>query len=378
MDPQKQEHATRRIQTILNNPELTPEQLRVLRKLDEANAAEGLTLQSRESQLEALLHLAQFLRGKRFERVSVEDVRSFLASEADKGLSRSTLAFRSIIIRKLMKFLGRMDVYEAIKPLKADRKLPEVLTEEEVKRMIEVAKNDRDKALIHVMYESGCRLGELVGLRVRDVQFDQYGAKLLVRGKTGDRPVRLIHSAPTLQHWLEHHRFKDNPSAPLFYSNRGRPLTTPVIQWIVRTVAREAGIEKRVYPHLLRHSRFTHLSRQLTDTELMVLAGWKTRSMCDVYNHLSMRDVEDKLLKIHGVLPEERPQESPLAPRRCPRCQETNPATNRFCSKCGLALDAKVATRLEEETRKRDERLARVLEDPEVRALLIRKLAELD
>jgi len=129
---------------------------------------------------------------------------------------------------------------------------------------------------------------------------------------------------------------------------------------------------------LFRHSRFTHLSRQMTDTELMVLAGWRTRSMCDVYNHLSMRDVEEKLLRIHGVKPEKRPEESPLAPKSCPRCQTSNPFDASFCSRCGLALDVKVAVQLEEEARKRDERLARVLEDPEVRALLLRKLTELD
>jgi integrase len=319
-----------------------------------------------------------------FQDCNAEDIVRYVAQLADKGVSQSTRAFRIIVIRKLMKFLGKQDVYKAVKLPRVQRKLPEVLTEEEVRRMVEAAESDRDKALIQVLYESGCRLGELVGLRVRDVQFDQYGAKLLVRGKTGDRPIRLIHSVPALQHWLEHHKLKADPDAPLFYTTGGpknaigQPLSSQALQAILQRVARKAGIKKRVYCHLFRHSRFTHLSRQLTDTELMVLAGWKTRSMCDVYNHLSMRDVEDKLLKIHGVLPEERPQESPLAPRRCPRCRETNPATNRFCSRCGLALDAKVAMRLEEETRKRDEKLAKLLEDPEVRALLIRKLAELD
>jgi len=381
MDFHKQKHAAQRIQAILNSSELAPEQLAVLRKLDEASVAEGLALESRESQLEALLHFARFLRGKPFQQVSVEDVRGFLAFNANKGLSKSTRAFRTTIIRKLMKFLGKQDVYESIKPLKVGRRLPNVLTEEEVKQMVEAAESDRDKALIHVMYESGARIGEIIGLRVGDVQFDQYGAKLLVRGKTGDRPVRLIHSAPTLQHWLEHHRFQDDPSAPLFYSSRGaatgKPLTGVTIQWIIRTVAREAGIKKRVYPHLLRHSRFTHLSRKMTDTELMILAGWRTRSMCDVYNHLSMRDVEDKLLKIHGVKPEERPKESPLAPRTCPRCREANPATNRFCARCGAVLDLRTAVQLEEARREGDRIFDKLLEDPEVRALLARKIAEL-
>jgi len=380
VDERSNERAAAEIKRVLNHPSLSAEQLEVLRKFDEQNVAEGLSIRTREGQLEVLVKLGRFLR-KPFQQVSAEDVRSYLASEAEQGLSKSTRAIHTIIVKKLMKFLGKQDVYEAVKTPKVSRSLPDVLTEDEVKRMVEAAKDDRDKALIQVLYESGARLGEVIGLRVGDVQFDQFGAKLLVHGKTGDRPVRLIYSAPALRHWLEHHEFKDDPNAPLFYSRRGpdvgQPLSDESLRKVVREVAERAGVKKRVHCRLFRHSRFTHLSRQMTDTELMVLAGWRTRTMCDVYNHLSMRDVEDKLLRIHGVKPAEKPEESPLAPRRCPRCNETNPATNRFGARCGAVLDLRTAVQLEEARRKVDQVYDKLLEDPEVRALLARKIAEL-
>jgi integrase len=82
------------------------------------------------------------------------------------------------------------------------RKLPEeILTEAEVKRMIEVADHPRDKTLVFVLYESGCRIGELLSMKIKNVQFDKYGAQIIVSGKTGQRRIRLVSSAPFLVNW---------------------------------------------------------------------------------------------------------------------------------------------------------------------------------
>ena len=95
-------------------------------------------------------------------------------------------------------------------------KLPEeLLTEEDVLRIARAATNLRDRALVLMLYESGCRIGELVTLRMKNVQFDQYGAVLRVTGKTGDRRVRIISSVPALKEWLESYDRADDPEAPL-------------------------------------------------------------------------------------------------------------------------------------------------------------------
>jgi len=85
-------------------------------------------------------------------------------------------------------------------------KLPEeLLTEEEIKRMIEVANHPRDKAIIAVLYDTGTRIGEMGSLKIKHIVFDQYGAILTVNGKTGMRRVRIIFSVPYLASWLDIH-----------------------------------------------------------------------------------------------------------------------------------------------------------------------------
>jgi len=84
-------------------------------------------------------------------------------------------------------------------------KLPDDLpSADDVQKLIDTATNARDKALISVLYESGCRIGELLTLRVKNVEFDDYGAVLHVNGKTGPRRVRIIHSVLGLQTWCTH------------------------------------------------------------------------------------------------------------------------------------------------------------------------------
>jgi len=108
--------------------------------------------------------------------------------------------------------------YENIKSKKFNKKrLPtEMLTEEEVKTLVNFCDNVRDKALVYVLYESGCRIGELLTLKLKHVQFDNYGAVLMVNGKTGQRRVRIINSAPLLKGWINVHPFKADSEAPLW------------------------------------------------------------------------------------------------------------------------------------------------------------------
>ena len=82
--------------------------------------------------------------------------------------------------------------------------------------MIEAAEHPRDKALIASLYESGCRVGEIAALRISHIHFDEYGAYMIVKGKTGSRRIRLVFSAPILASWINVHPQKANPEAPLW------------------------------------------------------------------------------------------------------------------------------------------------------------------
>ncbi len=239
----------------------------------------------------------------------------------------------------------------------------------------------RDKAFVILLYESGARIGELGAMRIRDVAFEQGYARIMLRGKTGARQVIVVASMPYLADWIQHHPLRDDPDAPLWVNlgtvNRLEPMSYPALAKVLKTVAEKAGLKKRVHPHVLRHSRATFLARRLTEAQMSQMFGWKQGSrMPSIYVHLSGRDLEDALLGIYGLRkPEgEKPE---LAPRVCPRCSESNQFDARFCSKCGMVLDLKAAVQLEEMRARADELMSKLIQDPEVQAVLLKKIKEL-
>ena len=268
--------------------------------------------------------------------------------------------------------------------------------EDDARHMIEAAEHPRDKALISTLYESGCRIGEIGSLRLGDVQYDEFGAVIIVHGKTGSRRVRLVFSAPILASWINVHPDRRDPKAALWivvgnaracaksksstYTNDwSYELKYPAIKKMLRAVAKKAGITKKVNPHAWRHSRATYLANKLTEQQLKHLFGWTQSSrMAATYVHLSGRDVDDALLSIYGKKKVETAEgTSVLAPVSCPRCKEANEFSNVYCKKCGWTLDQKAAAVLEEKRRGADEVLSALTRDPATLKVLAHALAQL-
>jgi integrase/recombinase XerD len=219
-----------------------------------------------------------------------------------------------------------------------------------------------DRALIAALYETGCRIGELAGLRIKNVHFDTYGAILIVDGKTGMRRIRVIFSAPYLSAWLEMHPKKLNPDSPFWvkFCKDGKisgleedpceQLMYPALTMRIKRTAKRAGIKKRVYNHLFRHTSATEKSEILTSAQMCEYFGWTQGSkMTQIYVHLSGRNMDDTLLKAYGITKENTPKEKDLAPTQCPRCGTVNGATGKFCYKCGAALDMITAINVDKE-----------------------------
>ena len=239
--------------------------------------------------------------------------------------------------------------HQTIKAKKVNKKrLPsEILTEEEVRTLVNFCDNVRDKALVYVLYESGCRIGELLTLKLKHIQFDNYGAVLMVNGKTGQRRVRIINSAPLLKTWINSHPFKENQEAPLWITennhttngnSRYMPLGYRAVAKLLKKLEKRSGIKKHLHPHLFRHSRATHLAKFLTEAQLKEFFGWtQSSNMASIYVHLSGRDVDQGLLKAYGI---ETDGEDKLKVElvSCPKCGEKNPVDAVFCLKCGYPL----------------------------------------
>ncbi|MGC9209215.1 MAG: tyrosine-type recombinase/integrase [Nitrososphaeria archaeon] len=230
-------------------------------------------------------------------------------------------------------------------------KVPEVLTEDEVQAMIDKAPKLRDKAFIAVLYEGGFRIGEILPATLGDLQFDENGARLRVHGKTGGRTVRLITSAPLLARWVDEHPYKDNPEAPIWISltknfqKKLQPMKYHYVTQMLKETAKKAGIKKRIYPHIFRHSAATRDARYLTESELKLKYGWAGGSnMAEVYVHLSGADLDNKLLAIYAGRPVEtiRPKFAPII---CPKCGQENTPGQRYCGRCGTPLSAQELVR---------------------------------
>jgi len=254
----------------------------------------------------------------------------------------------------LKKFLGYInpDLGAVIKLRRLKNgKIPEnILTQDEIEKLIEACRNNRDRAIVATFYESGARRGELLEIQLKHVTFDENGAILNIqKGKTGSRRIRLILASSYLRQWIETHPLKNDPTSYLFCSNNSpfNVITYVGLANQLHDIAERAGIRKeRVYPHAFRHARATHLAEQLPEQLLKEYLGWtKSSTMASVYVHLSGRDIDNAILKLHGIEINEAPKK--LTVNKCPRCREINPENAGFCYKCGLPLSQEAATTVE-------------------------------
>ncbi|MHA1703919.1 MAG: tyrosine-type recombinase/integrase [Promethearchaeota archaeon] len=353
---------------------------------------EGLSVCKIERYLFDLRKLALMLN-KDLKKVTKDDLKGIVAEIEKKEWSPHTKHAFKVMIRKFYRFEEGIDekgVYpEKVKWLRStvkhsQQKLPEeLLTEEEIKKMIIVSRNERDKALIAILYESGCRISEIGLLRLKDISFDDYGAKITVSGKTGTRRIRIVNSVPYLQSWINQHSDNQNTETYIFVNRlNNKVLSYTRLSDIIKELARKAGIKKRVYPHLLRHSRATSLAGHLTEAQMKDYLGWTQSSkMAAVYVHLSGRDTDNAILKLSGIQIDEneKPKEE-LKFRECVRCKKKNEVTNKFCNVCGLVLEDKEANKMIERDfarKETDDFMNKIVNNKEMLEMLVKKIAQM-
>ncbi|MDO8647892.1 MAG: site-specific integrase, partial [Candidatus Diapherotrites archaeon] len=281
---------------------------------------------------------------KPFSQVSKQDILDFVRYVVEEGksknsgkpLSKSTIRhYKTAMKYFFVKFYENNKTVERdargiplmvswIKREKRDEvlKRPEdMLTQAQVKSLIEACDNPRDKAMISVLYEGALRASELLDMTNDSVKLDKYGAIISVKGKTGQRTIRLINSVPDLTIWLNCHPLKNEESFYLWTAIRkrvprdfesskvktqfhyyGERLRIKGLENLVWKLKKRVGLKKRVHPHLLRHIRLTELAKKLTEQELKMFAGWTPESrMASQYVHLSGRDIDNSILRINGI-----------------------------------------------------------------------------
>jgi integrase/recombinase XerD len=350
-------------------------------------AIKGLSLARIESYIQRLREIS-LMTGQKFYDMTNDDAAKVL----DRIIGNARWGERykydfKITMRCFFKWLkenrgGKVEIAFIRASHNANQILPEeILTEEEVKAIAQAADNLRDRALVLVLYESGCRVGEVLGLKIKHVQPNEHGMALTVNGKTGSRRVLIISSAPALANWLNIHPFRENPESYLWLGlsncNKNQILNYAAVLMLLKELAIRAGVKKRVYPHLFRHSRATHLAIFLTEAQMKQYFGWVQGSdMAAVYVHLSGRDVDNSLLRLNGIAVEDDKREQQLRAQTCQRCKEKNSPVSKFCNRCGSPLDIKLAIELNEKRKVGDEVVSMLVKDPKVQEIIVTKIFE--
>ena len=315
-----------------------------------------------------LTHFIEWCGDKQLESFTQDDVYdfldyldsyTFLRKGQKVGYSPATIRREKVIVKKFLAFV-KPELGEVIKlkVLKDSKHPDDILSKDDIQKLIDACLTVRDKAMIAVFYESGGRKGEMLSVRLKHIVFDEHGAVLNIpKGKTGSRRIRLVYASSFLHQWIECHPLKGNREAFLFCSLHAPygVISSTGISNQLHLLATRAGIpEEKVHPHNLRHSRATHLSEHLTEAQMKEYLGWTQGSnMTSVYIHLAGRDIDNAILKMHGISTEESTKDS-LKVGRCPRCKEINPETSLYCGKCGLPLTDTAAIKLKSDESKID------------------------
>ena len=242
-----------------------------------------------------------------------------------------------------------------------DLEIAEYLEENEVPLLLNAAATIQKKAFLACMYESGARPEEFLRLTNIDVKLDTDGGILFLRGKTGERRVRIVSFAKLLQQWLEIHPLKDKHQFPLWNSQatnyKNDALGLRGAQKIIEEALLKANLDKHKRLYLLRHSRATHLCKHLTEAQMCVFFGWAIGTkVVRRYIHLSGKDLDNTILAISEGRQIQQ-QEYELKTIKCIRCSEFLSPTQQFCSRCGLSCDLSQQYSLENKIMKENSEL---------------------
>jgi integrase/recombinase XerD len=263
------------------------------RRLIEDMAIRRLHPKTQQQYIRYVKKFADFV-GRSAEKATPEDVRRYQVWLASIGTTVGTVNAGASALRFFFKLtLKRPDLAEQVVSTREPRRLPVVLSPEEVGRLLASAINIKHKALLSLAYATGLRSSEVVSLKLTDIDRD----RMVIRVEQGKgKKDRYVILSPILleilREWWRAARKKGwmSPAQPwLFPGYRGRHTSARQMHRIVRLAAGRAGITKRVGVHTLRHSFATHLLEQKTDIRVIqVLLGHKKLDTTALYTRVAI------------------------------------------------------------------------------------------
>src|SRR6201993_2821034 len=288
----------------MNDKDISP----IRRRLIEDMATRRLSPKTQYQYIRHVKRFADFV-GRSADKATAEDVHRYQLWLASIGTTVPTVNVSATALRFFFKVtLKRRDLAEEVVSTREPRRLPVVLSPEEVGRLLAAATNIKHKALLSLAYATGLRASEVVSLKLTDVDSD----RMIIRVEQGKgKKDRYVILSPNLleilRQWWHVARKKGwmSPAQPwLFPGYRGRHTTARQLHRVVRLAAGRAGITKRVGVHTLRHSFATHLLEQKTDIRLIqVLLGHKKLDTTTIYAHVATEILHEVVSPLEGLQP---------------------------------------------------------------------------
>ena len=270
------------------------------------------TVEAYQRDLEKLLNYLK-QEGKTVDNVQLEDLQHFAATLHELGIGPSSQCRILSGVRSFFRFLEldgwrEDDPSELLESPVLGEHLPEVLSEEEVDMLegsIDLSKweGHRNKAIIEVLFSCGLRVSELVNLKLSSIYVDEQYVRVMGKGSK----ERLVPISPKalreLDLWMVDRnlmKIKQGEEDYVFLNRRGAHLTRTMILIMIKRQAEEAGIQKTISPHTLRHSFATALLEGGADLRaIQAMLGHESIGTTEIYTHIDMSTLRQEILEHH-------------------------------------------------------------------------------
>ncbi len=246
-------------------------------------------------------------------KANAEDLQEFVFETYEATSNARTQARMLATVHSFYRFLLYhnyidADPTELLEGPKLERRLPTVLSIEEVDRLVNAVdlsthEGHRNRAMLEMLYGSGLRVSELTCLRLSDIYSSE--GYMVIWGKGSKQ--RLVPISPTADEWFgywlqdrAHWSIKPEYQDTAFLNRRGGQLTRAMVFTIIKRLCTTAGIEKTISPHTLRHSFATHLLQNGADLRIIQqLLGHEELSTTEMYTHLDIQDLRHAIEQCH-------------------------------------------------------------------------------
>lgn len=276
----------------------------------------GLSENTSEAYIDDLNKLIRFVGSEpdmSALKLTYSDLQQFIAQLSDLGISARSQARIISGIKSFYRFLIAEDYLdtdptELLESPKTGRKLPEVLTVNEINNLINSvdlskAEGQRNRAMLEVLYSCGLRVSELITLKHSNVYFDEQF--IIVKGK-GDKQ-RLVPISPTAireirNYLIDRHNIKVRKGFEdtLFLNRRGAGLTRVMIFHIIKEQSKIAGIRKNISPHTMRHAFATHLLEGGANLRaIQMMLGHESITTTEIYTHIDREFLRREIIEHH-------------------------------------------------------------------------------